>query len=140
MINKKQSESDIIKIPEKVTFYETPIATYWVDEYGIVCAIAKPIRRKIEHYEEVMALYAKLMKGGKKLCLLSETTNMPFRSEIREYVMAEMPKYIKANALVTNVVLERTVAETFMNLYSTPIEMNQFTNEVDAKAWLKQYL
>jgi len=27
-----------------------------------------------------------------------------------------------------------------MNLYSTPIEMNQFTNEVDAKAWLKQYL
>jgi hypothetical protein len=54
--------------------------------------------------------------------------------------MAEMPKYIKANALVTNVVLERTVAETFMNLYSTPIEMNQFTNEVDAKAWLKQYL
>jgi hypothetical protein len=141
MPESKQQLKGLLKTPENTEIFEITSSVIWVDEYGIVCAVPKNRRRKIEHFEEMFAFFAKLMEGKSKLCLLIEADNeIPLRNEVRDYIATELPKYIKAHAVVSVVPLERTLSTTFIRLNEVGIPINLFSNEKEAKEWLKTFL
>jgi hypothetical protein len=130
-----------IKIPGNAQLHETPISTHWLDESGILCTISKKVERTVEHYEKVMGLYRKLTKDNNKLCLLADSTNsMPMTHEVNKFVAAEMPKYIKAHAIISPLQLDGTQIQTFIKLSNIGFPVMKFHDEDKAKEWLKKYL
>jgi hypothetical protein len=137
----KQYGADILKVPKDVKLFETAIATVWIDEYGIVCVKFKPVRRTLQNNKEYIEALAGFVKDGSKICLVVDITNtMPMRAEIREYLAAEYPKYVKAIAPISAKSLQGTIATTFQTISTGGYPMNLFSNETEAKDWLKTFL
>ncbi len=125
--------------PGNAKIYETHLATLWFDEHGILCALAKHNERTIETQKAAYAFISEI-SGNKKVCLLSDASNMtPPTRELREYMNQELPKYFKAMAMISETMLGKTMANTFMAL-KDPIPMQMFATEEEAREWLKQYL
>lgn len=79
--------------------------------------------------------------GGKKVCMLVDVTHSSESSkEIRDYAAQELPKFIKAIAMVSDSALGKMLANLFLTLKSQPYPTKMFGNEADAREWLKQYL
>ena len=92
-----------IEPPKNTELYETHILTHWFDEDGIFYSTSKNVERELKHYKEVMAVYSRFSKDGKKLCLLSDVSNsVPMNSDALEYFISEFPKYIKAQAIISD--------------------------------------
>lgn len=63
---------------------------------------------------ELMRIYKSVLKPGEKLCLLGDATNAtPMSKEVRDYLTEEMPKYIKAHAIISPHALDTTLNSTF---------------------------
>jgi hypothetical protein len=126
--------------PANTELYETPISTHWFDENGVMFAISKPVVRTVDHYQKVMDLYKRFTENGNKLCLLADATNsMPMSHEVRDFLTDEMPKYIKAHAIITDVPFESTRMQTFLNLTFKGFEVSIFSTKEEAIKWFKEY-
>jgi hypothetical protein len=127
-------------IPDNVKIYEGELATFWFEENGILCANAKSTPRTVERQKENYR-FIKEMTGGKKVCLLSDTTNAsPQDKETRDYAAAELPNVFIAMAVVSKSALGGFSANVFLTLKQQPIPIRMFENEHEAKEWLKTYL
>lgn len=130
-----------MKPPAGAKLYETPISIHWFDEKGIMCAVSKKVERTVEHYQKVMELYKQFCKEGKKLCLLSDATDsMPVNTEVRDYMVAEMPKYIKAHAIITSSEFKGTLLSAVLQLNLAGFPVMKFATEEEAKEWLASSL
>jgi hypothetical protein len=127
--------------PKGVKVYDWPTSTFWFDENGILCSIAK--KTPIQSLEEVKKTIEEFKKviGDKKVCLLSESTNSSESTkEVRDYASLEFPKFIKAIAVISKSALGRMLANLFFSIKEQPYPTKMFTDENEAKEWLKQYL
>jgi len=130
-----------MKPNSKAEIFETTIATYWFDESGILHGISKKVERTMAHYQEVIELYKKLTKNGNKLCLLADSTNsMPLSKEIVQYLAEEQPKYINAIAIISDSPFETSQVNTFLKMTFLNFPVMKFSDEKEAKKWLKDYL
>lgn len=127
--------------PENTEVIETELATLWSDENGIVCAKSKKnIALTIEKLTNVIEVIEKLA-NGKKICFLDEITFVaPPDKAARIYVASAANKLFIALALITKSPLSTMIANILfrLNLLSVPTKM--FTDETEAREWLKQYL
>lgn len=131
----------LLEIPEDVKLFETPIATYWVDDDGILYGINKNVERTLEHYQDTMELFQSLMKNGEKLCLITDASNaFPLNKEVSDFVSTELHKYIKAGAIITTVPLSATLTKTFLRLIFSGLPLRLFQDVEDAQKWLKDHL
>ena len=77
----------------------------------------------------------------KKVCLLIDTTNStPSSKEVRDYAAEIFPELVKAIAMVSKSALGRMIANLFFGLKPPPYPVKMFSEEAEAKEWLKQYL
>lgn len=130
-----------MKPPSKAEIFETEIATYWFDENGILYGVSKKVERNLSQYLEVIELYKKLTKNGNKFCLLADSSNsMPMSKEIIQYLAEEQPKYIKAMAIVSDTPFGTSQVNTFLKMTFLNFPVMKFSNEKEAKKWLKEYL
>jgi hypothetical protein len=130
-----------MEIPQNITTIDWPTSILWFDENGILCAISKksPPQTLEETKKSIEEFY--LITKGKKVCLLLDITNSnPASKEVRDYVANEMPKITKALAMVSNSPLGKMIANLFFGLKPPPYPTKMFTNEQEAKEWLKKYL
>ncbi len=130
-------------MPSNIELFETTIATFWFNVDGILCANSKKVERKVEHYKEIMQLYKFLIetKNINKLCLLGVVdNNMKQDSVVREYIVSEMPKYVKAQALISHKPLDASLSSTFVGLSWNGFPVRLFNNENEAIKWLKEYV
>lgn len=130
----------ILNIPNNVDVKENSTSYYWFDEDGILCALNKNI--KAVPYDEVVKLVEDLkhLTENKKICMLMDVTHSPSSTkEIREYTAREFPKLVKALALVSASPVSRLLAYLFFAVVRTPFPSKMFSNEGEAKAWLKQH-
>jgi hypothetical protein len=126
--------------PEGTVIYEGELASFWIDENGILCARGKYTSRSLEKQEANYEFIRKIT-GDKPVCLLSDTTSSPpMDRATREYIASEMPKVFKAMAVISETPLGRMVANAFLAINRDPIPIKMFDNEKEAKEWLKQYL
>lgn len=118
-----------------------PNSFLWFDENGILCTIAKAVPpQSLEDAKKGMEVFLKIT-GGKKVCMLSDSTNSPpVNKEMRDYAAEVIPQVAKAIAIMSRSAVGRMAANLFFSLKKQPYPVRFFDNEDEAKQWLKQYL
>jgi len=126
--------------PAHASVHEKELATLWFDDSGILCARGKNVTRTLAMQKEMYALIKKI-SDNKPVCLLADTTTgSPQDKPTREYIAGEMHKVFKAMAVVSYSVWGRLLTNTFLALKKPPIPIKLFSDEEEAREWLRQYL
>lgn len=120
---------------------ETPIFTMWLDELGILCFLSK--KHPPQTLEDSKMLFAEIKKisQGPKRCMLMDLTNFQLPTkESREYGAVEIPMLATAIAFLSRTALGAWAANIFFTLKQQPYPTKMFTDEQEARKWLKKYL
>jgi hypothetical protein len=126
------------KPTDKETF-EGEIATYWFDE-GILVSLSKNPKRTVENLKGNVEL-VKRITNNKPAPLLIYLSNSPVPDkDARKYSTEQLPVIYKAMAMVSKPGLAKFIMNILFALNKPPIPMKSFTDDKEAKAWLKQYL
>ncbi len=127
--------------PQNTEVFEFPTSTMWFDENGILCSIAKKApQQTVEEVKKTIDEF-KTITGGKKVCLLSDSTDSsPIKKELRDYIANIMPEIVIAIAIISRSAVGKMVANLFFSIKKQPYPVKMFTDETEAKEWLKQYL
>jgi len=124
--------------------YQLKASTVWFDEDGIFYSVPLPGVKSITTREEMMEEMNKLREiiGNKKVCMIAEVdpNAPPPKREDREYIAKELKSITKALAMITNSPMSRMIANLFFTFMPPTYPTKMFTNEKDAKEWIKQYL
>lgn len=127
--------------PKHLKVIEWDTSTVWFDESGILCSISKkaPLQTLDQAKRSLKDLYDLI--GDQKVCMLIDVTNTSESTkELRELAAIEFPKFVKAIAMVSNSVLGKMLANLFFSVKKQPYPVKMFSNEIEGKEWLKQYL
>ncbi len=116
------------------------IADYWLDPTGILYSYSKNPKRTVENITNNIALVKKIT-GNKKVPLLIYLSNSPVPDkETRKFSTAQLPNVYKAMAMVSKPGLAKFIMNILFSLKTPPIPMKSFSDENEAREWLKQYL
>ncbi|MEO6189394.1 MAG: hypothetical protein ABIO44_02560 [Saprospiraceae bacterium] len=127
--------------PVNTKIIEFPTSTMWFDEHGILCSVAKKVPQEtVEEAKKTMVEFLKLT-GGKKVCLLSDSTDSPAANkEMRDYAAEVIPEIVKAVAIISRSAVGKMAANLFFSIKKQPYPVKMFNDENEAKEWLKQFL
>ena len=130
-----------MQIPDNVEIHELPTSVLWFDESGILCSVAKKVpQQTIEEAKKTMIDFLKIT-GGRKVCLLSDSTDSPpADKEMRDYAAEVIPEVAKAVGIISRSAVGKMAANLFFSIKKQPYPVKMFTDENEAKEWLKQYL
>ena len=126
--------------PKNSNVIDFPTSTMWWDE-GILCSVAKKAPpQTVEEAKKTIEEFKKIT-GGKKVCLLSDSTDStPLSKEMRDYAAEVIPEIAKAIAIISRSAVGKMAANLFFSIKKQPYPVKMFTDENEAKEWLKQYL
>lgn len=83
----------------------------------------------------------RIITGGTKICMLSDSTDSPPPNrEMRDYAAEVIPEIAKAVAIISRSAVGKMAANLFFSIKRQPYPVKMFTEETEAKEWLKQYL
>ena len=131
----------ILSIPDDADVIHLPTTIMWREESGIVCVISKRTGpQTLEEAEKSIAAFRHHL-GEDKVCMLIDVTDTAESSRaVREFAAEELPKLVKAVAMVSGSVLGKMLANLFFNLKSQPYPVKMFNDESEARRWLKNFL
>lgn len=125
--------------PDSITLIKGEIADYHFED-GILYSFSKPPKRTIKNITDNIAL-VKSITGGKKVPLLIYLSNSPVPDkETRKFSTEQLPNVYTAMAMVSKPGLAKLIMNILFRLKSSPIPMKSFSDDKEAKEWLKQYL
>jgi hypothetical protein len=125
-------------IPTDRPVYEGEIATYWFDD-GILVSLSKSPRRTVANISANVAL-VKQITNNKRVPLLIYLSNSPVPDkETRRFSTTQLPVIYSAMAMVSKPGLAQFIMRILFQLKPPPIPMKSFTNDLEAKEWLKKY-
>jgi hypothetical protein len=129
---------DKITIPTDRQTWEGEIATYWWDE-GILVSLSKSPKRTVANISGNVAL-VKQITGNKPVPLLIYLADSPVPDkETRRFSTEQLPIIYKAMAMVAKPGLSKLIMNILFRLKSPPIPMKSFTDDKQAKEWLRQF-
>ncbi|MDF3077238.1 MAG: hypothetical protein K0S09_1127 [Sphingobacteriaceae bacterium] len=116
------------------------IADYHYGDDGILYSYSKSILRTVENISENVAL-VKEITGGRRVPLLIYISNSPVPDKAaRKFSTEQLPVIYTAMAMVSEKWLAKLIMNVLFKFQQPPIPMKSFTNDADAKDWLKQYV
>ena len=116
------------------------IADYYYSPEGILYSYSKPPKRTVKNISENIAL-VKQITGGKKVPLLIYLSNSPVPDkETRKFSAEQLPNVYTAMAMVSNGGLAQFIMNILFKFKQPLIPMKSFSNDKEAKEWLKQFL
>lgn len=119
--------------------FETEIATYSLED-GMLVSRSKSVRRTVENLSKSHELI-RMMTGGKKLPHLVFLTRSPVPDkDARDLSATSLPELYTAMALVSKGGLGTFIMNIIFKMKPPTIPMKSFSNEADAREWLKTYL
>jgi len=127
--------------PKNARVTEWDTSKLWFDEDGILCAVSK--KASVQTLEQARRNMEELKKlvGNKKVCMLADVSNSSESTKaVRDYAAMELPKLIKAIAMISRSALGKMLANLFFSVKAQPYPVRMFNNEDEAKEWLKKYL
>jgi hypothetical protein len=128
-----------ITIPSDRQTWESEIATYWFDE-GILVSLSKSVKRTVALIQNNADLVKKIT-NYKPVPLLIYLTDSPIPDRATQKFSTQMlPVIYKAMAMVSKPGLSRFIMNLLFRFKSPPIPMKSFTSDIEAKAWLKQFV
>jgi hypothetical protein len=134
----------ILEIPPGAKTMELKTSTMWFGDDGILYSMPRvdaPLTQTTEEIIEEMKLLRNWL-GGRKVCLIAESNSKaasPPKSQ-RDMIAHELETVIKALAIISTSPLSRMVANLFFSFKPPKYPLKMFSNEVEAKNWIKQYL
>lgn len=119
--------------------FESEIATYWFEE-GILLSLSKSPKRTVENLSANVAL-VKQITGNKPVPLLIYLSNSPVPDkDARKYSTEQLPVIYSAMAMVSKPGLASFIMNLLFAMKKPPIPMKNFTDDQEAKRWLRQFL
>ena len=116
------------------------IADYRLDEEGILYSYSKNPRRTVENIKANITL-VKQITGNKKVPLLIYLCNSPVPDkETRKFSAEQLPQVYKAMAMVSEKGLATFIMNMLFRFKTPPIPMKSFSDDREAREWLKQYV
>ena len=121
----------------------------WLDDDGVLYSIPKPgvvppeTMTREETLEEMRKFKEAVgLTNGKKACMILETnsTSKPPKKEDRDFIAEQLNEITKAMAVISSSPLSRMIANLFFGLKPPVYPVRFFSNEKEAKEWIKQYL
>ena len=129
-----------MKPPDNIKLIQGEIADYWLDNDGILLSYSKNPVRTIKNITENIEL-VRSITNNKKIPLLIYLSNSPIPDKAtRKFAAEQLPHVYTAMAMVSKPGLSKFIMNILFRFKSPPIPMKSFTDDKQARAWLKQYL
>jgi hypothetical protein len=129
----------MIPIPTDRPVFEGDIATYWLDDNGILVSRSKSIRRTVANITANVAL-VKQITNNTPVPLLIYLSSSPVPDKAtRRFSTEQLPQIYTAMAMMSEPGLARLIMNLLFKLQPPPIPMKHFTDEQQAIAWLKHF-
>jgi hypothetical protein len=126
-------------VPTDREIFHGEIADYWFDD-GILVSLSKSLMRTVDNISGNVTLVKKIT-NNKRVPLLIHLKNSPVPDkETRKFSATQVPVIYAAMAMVSKPGLAHLIMKLVFGLKQAPIPMKNFTDENEAKEWLKQYL
>jgi hypothetical protein len=130
----------MVQIPTDRQVTEGEIATYWIEDDGILVSLSKSIKRTVENITGNVAL-VKQITHNKPAPLLIYLANSPVPDKATQKLSTEqLPNIYKAMAMVSEPGLASFIMKLLFAFRPSPIPIKNFTDEKEARVWLRQYL
>ncbi|MDI1353824.1 MAG: STAS/SEC14 domain-containing protein [bacterium] len=125
---------------EQIPLITGEIADYRYDTAGILYSYSKNPKRTIENISRNIAL-VKQITGNKKVPLLIYLCDSPAPDKkTRKYSTEQLPNMYTAMAMVSKPGLAQIIMKLLFRFQKPPIPMRSFTDDGEAREWLKQFL
>ena len=119
--------------------FEGEIANYYMED-GILVSLSKSPKRTVENITANIAL-VKSITNNKKVPLLIYLCSSPIPDKAtRKFSAEQLPNIYTAVAMVSKPGLASLIMSVLFKLKSPPIPMKNFTDDQEAKDWLRQYI
>jgi hypothetical protein len=133
-----------MEIPADKKTFEMSSSILWFDEDGILFSIPKPGMPPELTMDEILQEMEKfrVITGNKKVCMIAESNSKsrpPNKSE-RDFIAEQINSVTKAMAIITISPVTRMIANLFFALKPPTYPAKMFTNEKEAKEWIRQYI
>ncbi len=126
--------------PPPTNLIQGEIADYHLDPDGILYSYSKSPKRTIRNISDNIALVRKIT-GGKKVPLLIYLADSPVPDRAtRKFSSEQLPQVYTAMAMVSKPGLAKLIMNLLFALKPPPIPMKSFSDDEEARAWLKQYI
>lgn len=129
-----------MKLPDNVELFEGDLATYWFDKNGILNSLSKNLKRTVANTTENFALVKRITNNKKVPLLIYLSNSSAPDKQTREFVAKELPNAYTAMAMVSKSGLGKLIMNFLFKLKPPTIPMKSFSDDNEAKEWLKQYL
>jgi hypothetical protein len=127
-------------IPENTTLIKGEIADYRLGQDGILYSYSKSTLRTVQSITDNIALVKKITHN-KTVPLLIYLTNSPVPDKAtRKFSTEQLPNVYKAMAMVSKPGLAQLIMRILFKFQSPPIPMQSFSNDREAREWLKQFV
>ena len=127
-------------IPADRQIFEGEIATYWLDDDGILVSLSKSTKRTVANITANVGL-VKQITNNRKVPLLVYLRSSPMPDKAaRTFSTEQLPHVYSAMAMVAEPGLANFIMKLLFSFQQPPIPMKHFTDDAAAKAWLRQYL
>ena len=128
-----------MNIPNGLKAYEGEIATYWFED-GMLVSLSKSPKRTVKNITENVAL-VKQITSNQRVPLLIYLSNSPVPDKkTREFSTSQLPLIYSAMAMISKPGLSKFIMNILFALKPPPIPVKSFTDEGEAKEWLKQFV
>jgi hypothetical protein len=126
--------------PDNIQLIKGEIADYWYAPDGILYSYSKNPTRTVKNITENIAL-VKRITGNKIVPLLIYLSNSPVPDkETRKFAAEQLPNVYSAMAMVSKPGLSKFIMNILFRLKPPAIPMKSFTDDKQAKEWLKQFV
>jgi hypothetical protein len=125
--------------PADKQIFRGEIADYWLED-GILVSLSKSPKRTVENITGNIAL-VRSITNNKKVPLLIYLSNSPIPDkETQKFASKQLPEVYTAMAMVSKPGLASLIMTILFRFKAPPIPMKNFTDDKEAKDWLKQFL
>jgi hypothetical protein len=129
----------MIEPPKDKQIIKGEIADYWFED-SILISLSKSITRTVENIGRNVAL-VKQITNNKPVPLLIYLAPSPVPDKAtRKFSTEQLPVIYSAMAMVSKPGLSKFIMNILFSLKPPAIPMRSFTDDKEAKEWLKQYL
>ncbi len=125
---------------DKPELIKGEIADYRYGDDGILYSYSKSTLRTVKTISDNIAL-VKRITGNKIVPLLIYLSDSPVPDkETRRFSTEQLPNVYKAMAMVSKPGLSKLIMNILFRFKKPPIPMKSFTDDQEAKEWLRQYV
>lgn len=126
--------------PTDREIFEGELAAYWFDNDGILVSLSKNPQRTVTNTTDNFALVKRITHNKKVPLLIYLSKSSAPNRQTREFVAKELPNVYTAMAMVSKSGVGTIIMNFLFKLKSPAIPMKNFTDDIQAREWLKQYL